>query len=43
MVNLYILCVTRSKDELEYFHDMIYDIYDEIIPDDFWDVRSKVN
>ena len=32
-----------TEDELEYFHDMIYDIYDEIIPDDFWDVRSKVN
>jgi len=31
------------EDELEYFQDMFSDIYDEIIPDDFWDVKSKVN
>ena len=29
--------------ELEYLEDMFSDIYDEIIPDDFWDVKSKVN
>ena len=30
-------------DELEYFKDMIIDIYDEIIPSDFWEVKSRVN
>ena len=29
--------------ELEYLEDMFSDIYDEIIPDDFWEVKSKVN
>jgi hypothetical protein len=27
----------------EYFQDMFFDIYDEIIPDDFWETRSKIN
>lgn len=31
------------ESEIEYFKDMFSDIYDEIIPDDFWDVKSKVN
>jgi hypothetical protein len=31
------------EDELEYFQDMFFDIYDEIIPDDFWETRSKIN
>ena len=31
------------EDELEYFQDMFSDIYDEIIPDDFWEVKSKNN
>ena len=30
-------------DELEYFQDMFSDIYDELIPYDFWDVKSKNN
>ena len=31
------------ESEIEYFKDMFSDIYDEIIPDDFWEVKSKVN
>jgi len=31
------------EDELEYFQDMFSDIYDELIPYDFWEVKSKVN
>jgi hypothetical protein len=27
----------------EYFQDMFFDIYDEIIPHDFWQVKSKMN
>jgi len=30
-------------EELEYFKDMFADIYEEIIPDDFWEVKSKMN
>jgi hypothetical protein len=30
-------------DELEYFQDMFSDVYDELIPYDFWEVKSKVN
>jgi len=29
--------------EFEYFQDMFWDIYYEIIPNDFWQVKSKVN
>ena len=29
--------------ELEYFQDMFDDVYDELIPDDFWELRSKMN
>ena len=31
------------ESELEYFKDMFLDIYDELIPYDFWDVMGKVN
>jgi hypothetical protein len=31
------------ESEIEYFKDMFSDIYDEIIPDDFWEVKSKMN
>ena len=31
------------EDELEYFKDMFEDIYSEIIPEDFWEVKSRVN
>jgi len=30
-------------DELEYFQDMFEDIYNELIPEDFWKVKSRVN
>lgn len=33
----------KIESELEYFQDMFADIYDEIIPDDFWEVKSKMN
>jgi hypothetical protein len=31
------------EDELEYFQDMFEDIYNELIPEDFWKVKSRVN
>lgn len=31
------------EDELEYFQDMFSDIYDDLIPNDFWEVKSKNN
>jgi len=30
-------------DELEYFQDMFEDVYGELIPNDFWETRSKIN
>jgi hypothetical protein len=33
----------KIESELEYFKDMFADIYEEIIPDDFWQVKSKMN
>lgn len=29
--------------EFEYFQDMFDDVYDEVIPQDFWEIRSKMN
>ena len=31
------------EPEFEYFVDMFEDIYNDIIPRDFWEVKSKVN
>ena len=31
------------KPEFDYFIDMFEDIYKDIIPHDFWEVKSKVN
>jgi hypothetical protein len=31
------------EGELEYFQDMFSDIYDELIPYNFWEVKSKMN
>jgi hypothetical protein len=33
----------KIESELEYFQDMFGDIYDELIPHDFWQVKSKMN
>ena len=31
------------EDELDYFKDMFEDVYSEIIPHDFWEVKSRNN